>query len=156
MSLKEKSIELYEKHKELISESNLKEAERFAEDALKALREMLGSECGDIVTLDKQPGVTVFSIDGLLFRVIVGSHGYPNINVLVKCPVCETDVSVEVVYIRDIGRALVEPHFKYDCEKVLRTKKQVTDDKNGVVLGNDERLLSALRDFVAENMGSSI
>lgn len=48
MGLKEKAIESYEREKELTKESNIKEVEIFAENVLKSLENMLGSENGDI------------------------------------------------------------------------------------------------------------
>ena len=150
MNLKEKAIEVYEKEKELCKESEMREAEKFTEEALKALRDLIGEEHGDIVTLSKLPGDISFIIDGILFRA-GSSNGYPVINMVVKCDVCESEIISRVVYIRDIGRALAEPHSKYDCDQVLRLKKEMEDRKNGIVLSTEGRLLEALKDFVAEN-----
>lgn len=150
MSLKEKAIEEYEREKALIKESNLKEAENFAEKALKALKDILGDECGDIKIIVKQPGATSFRVDGMLFRVTT-SQGYHETNVVKKCPICETETTVRVLTLKDIGKALVEPHSKYDCDRMLEIKKELEDDKSGIVLSTEARLLEALRDFIKEN-----
>ena len=54
MSLKEKAIEVYEKEKELRKESETKQVEKFADDALKALIGIIGEECGNITVLSKK------------------------------------------------------------------------------------------------------
>lgn len=150
MSLKEEAIEAYEKEKELIKESNLREAEKFAEKALHSLRDIIGNEYGNMEIVVKQPGATSFSVDGILFRV-TSSHGYNEISVVKKCPICETVDTVRILNIKDIGKALVEPHSKYDCDRMLEIKKESDDGKNGVILSTEARLLEAMRDFVMEN-----
>lgn len=150
MSLKEKAIEVYKKEKELTKERELIEAEQFTKDALKVLNDMIGVEQDNITILSKQQANIDFCVDEVLFRA-VQSQGYPEINVIVKCPLCGTEIPSRVVNIRDIGRALVEPHFKYDCDQVIRLKKEMDDRKNGIAVGTEERLLSALKDFVSEN-----
>jgi hypothetical protein len=151
MSLKDKAIESYEKEKELKKKSEIKEAEKFAEEALKVLRDIIGGEYdNDVITLSKRPENISFSVDGVLFRA-TSSQGYPGIDIVVKCPECGTDIHSKVVYFGDIGRALAEPHFKYDCDQTIRLKKEMEDRKNGKVLDTNERLLEALRDFVNEN-----
>jgi len=157
MSLKEKAIEAYEKEKELIKESNLREAEIFAEKALKTLRDMIGEEYGNIKVVVKQPGATSFRVDGILFRVIA-SQGYYDINVIQKCPICEVEIATKVFNFKDIGKALVDLHNKYDCDRMFEIKKEMEDEKNGIVLSTEARLLAVLRDFIKENghMCSSI
>jgi len=150
MGLKEKAIGAYEEEKELIKESNIKEAETFAENALISLREILGDECGNIKIVVKRPGSTSFRVDGISFRV-TSSQGYSDISVIKKCPICETESTFRVSNLKDIGRALVEPHHKYDCDRMLEIKKQMDDEKNGKIISTEERLLAALRDFIQEN-----
>lgn len=151
MNLKEKAIEVYEKEKELRKESEMREAEKFTEEALKVLRDIIGEGHDNIVTLSKLPGDISFIVDGILFRA-GSNNGYPVINVVVKCDVCGSEIINRVVNIKDIGRALAEQHPKYDCDQVLRLKKEMEDRKNGKVLDVNERLVEALRDFVSENM----
>jgi hypothetical protein len=151
MDLKEKAIEVYEKEKESIKERELIAAEKFTEEALKILRDIIGEECDNIATLSKLPEDVSFTVDGMLFRA-GSANGYPVINMVVKCEVCESEIISRVVNIRDKGRALTEPHLKYDCDQVIRLKKEMEDMKNGKVLDTNERLLEVLRDFVSENM----
>lgn len=150
MSLKEKAIELYEKEKKLTAESNAREAENFAKKSLEALKEMLGNEYSDIKIVVKQPGATSFRVDGILFRVAT-QQGYHVTNIIQKCPICETELDIRVLNLKDIGKALVEPHVKYDCDRMLEIKKEMEQEKNGIVLSTDARLLEAIRDFVKEN-----
>src|SRR3989304_1652472 len=103
MGLKEKAIGAYEEEKELIKESNIKEAETFAENALISLREILGDECGNIKIVVKRPGSTSFRVDGISFRV-TSSQGYSDISVIKKCPICETESTFRVSNLKDIGR----------------------------------------------------
>jgi len=151
MNLKEKAVEIYEKEKELVKESEMREVGKFADEALKVLRDIIGEYCGDIITLSTLPDDISFRVDGILFRA-TSSCGHPNINVATKCPMCEAEIVSRVTSIRDIGRALAEPHFRYDCDKNIRLKKEYEDRKNGKILSTDERLLEAFRDFVSENM----
>lgn len=150
MNLKEKAIEVYKKEKESIKERELREEEEFAKEALKVLSDIIGVEQDNMTILSKQQGFIELCTDGVSFRA-VASQGYPEINVMVKCPLCETDIFSRVTNIRDVGRALVEPHFKYDCDQIIRLKKEKDDSKNGIAIDTEERLLSALRDFVSEN-----
>lgn len=150
MGLKEKAIEVYEKEKELVKKSNEKEAENFAEKALKSFEEIFGAECGDIEIVEKKPWATTFSVDGILFRVTT-SQGYNEINMVKKCPICEAVTTDRVLNIKDIGKALVEPHNKYDCDRMLEIKKEAGGGENGLVLSTEARLLEALKDFIREN-----
>ena len=150
MGLKERAIEEYEREKELVKESNLREAEKFAEKALHSLRDIIGNEYGDIEIVAKQPGSTSFRVDGILFRATT-SQGYYEINVVKKCPICEIETTVRVLNLKDIGKAIVEPHSKYDCDQMIETKKRMEDEKNGMVLSTEARLLEAFRDFIREN-----
>jgi hypothetical protein len=151
MGLKEKAIDSYKKEKELREQSEIRDAEKFAEEALKVLRDIIGGEYdSDVETLSKTPYNISFSVDGILFRA-TSSQGYPGINIVVKCPACGTDVYSKVVYFRDIGRALVEPHSQYDCDQAIRLKQEDSDRKNGRIMNTDERLLEALGDFVKEH-----
>jgi hypothetical protein len=147
MGLKEKAFDAYKRDRELIDESNIKEAENFAIKSLERLREVLGND-EDIITVDKQPGATTFSVDGILFRVN-SSDGYHVVNVVKKCSVCGTDNIAGVLDIKDIGRALAEPHSKYDCDRMLEIKK--SNESGDKVLSTEERLLEALREFIREN-----
>jgi hypothetical protein len=149
MSLKEKAIEMYKKQKESIKETELIEEEQFTKDALKVLIEIIGIEQENI-TISKHQGCIDFFTDGISFRAS-RSQGDPEINIMIKCPICETEIFSRVTQVRDIGRALVEPHFKYDCDQVIRLKKEIDDRKNGKVAGTEERLLSALREFISES-----
>jgi len=150
MGLKEKAVEAYETDKELTKKSIEKEAEIFAEKALKSLKDILGEECGNIEIVDKQPGATSFRVDGILFEVCA-SQGYPFVNVIVNCLICGNKINVRVFNIKDIGKALVEPHSKYDCDRALEIKKESDDEKNVLVLSTEARLLEALKDFIREN-----
>lgn len=150
MGLKEIAIEEYEKEKELIKDSNLREAEKFAEKALHSLRDIIGNEYGDIEIVVKQPGATSFRVDGILFMVNT-SQGYPIVSVVKKCSICEIENTVRVLNLKDIGRVLVEPHSKYDCDRMLETKKKLDDDKSGIILSTEARLVEVLRDFIKEN-----
>ena len=147
MGLREKAIDAYTRDRELIKESNIKEAENFARKALEELRKILGND-EDIIIVTKQPGATTFSADGISFRV-TSSEGYHVVNVIITCPVCGAETVTRVSYIKDIGRALMEPHSKYDCDRMLEIKKANESGYN--VLSTEERLLEAFKDFIREN-----
>ena len=155
MGLKEKAIEEYNRDRELIVQSNEREAEIFAERAFEELKKMLGNEYIDIMSLDKrsiivdkQPGAASFRIDGMLFRVI-SSQGFYVVDVVIICPVCGTETYNRIFGIKNIGKALVEPHSKYDCDRALEMKKE--NGGESMVLSTEGRLLEALKEFIREN-----
>jgi hypothetical protein len=161
MNLKERAIDEYKKERKLIEESNAKDAEIFANKAIHALQDIIGVQRADIITVEKQPGCVSFRVDDILFRVTT-SEGYHVVNIVQKCVVCGSDIYTRILDIEDIGKALTEPHFKYDCDQAVEIKKRLEKIKEenvgGKVLDVNERLISALKDFVAENdrMCSSI
>ena len=147
MGLRENAIEAYKKERELIKERDKIEAETFSRRALDALKDIIGREYTDIKTVVEQHGATSFSIDSILFRV-TSSQGYHVVNLVKTCPRCETETTVRVLNLKDIGMALVEPHSSYDCDKIIDMK----ENEEGVrVLSTEERLLETLRDFIREN-----
>lgn len=154
MNLKERSIEEYKKERKLIEENNVEEAEIFADKAIHALQDIIGVQRADIHTVDKQPGFASFRVDDMLFMVTT-SEGYHVINMICKCDVCGTDVNIRILDIKDIGKALTEPHFKYDCDQVMEMKKRLEkikeENEDWRSLDVNERLILALKDFVAEN-----
>lgn len=158
MGLREKAIGVYEREKDVAKVNRMKEADMFAEKALKYIREILGDgeeipdDCGDIIVLAKQPGSTSLRIDGILFSVSA-SDGYHHASAIKKCPVCGIEVDTMVFNLESLGKALVEPHNKYDCDRMLEIKKEMDDEKNGNIISTEGRLLLVLKDFVRENGG---
>lgn len=154
VNLKERAIKEYEKEKVLIEESNAREAEKFAEKALKALTDIIGEQGNIVTVVDKQPYCTNFSVDGMLFRVST-SESYDVIYMIRKCPICESDISIRICDLKDIGEALVESHSKYDCDQAIKTSERLKKMKDGhgheCELDTNEKLLEALRDFLLEN-----
>lgn len=166
MNLKERAIAEYEKEKKLTYEKNVKEAEIFADKAVVELQNFLGVRRVDIMTVDKQPCYTNFSVDDMLFMVSI-SGCYHVIDIIKRCDVCGHDTATRISNIGDIGRVLIEPHFKYDCEHAVeinkrnkrnkRNEKMKDGDEGGNELDVNKRLILALKDFVSENdMCSSI
>lgn len=154
MNLKERAIKEYEKEKVLIEESNAREAEKFAENALKALTDIIGEHGNIVIVVDKQPYCTAFNIGEMLFRVST-SESYYVIYMIKKCPICESDISTRICDLKDIGKALVEPHSKYDCDQAIKISEKLKKMKDGhgreCELSTNEKLLEALRDFLLEN-----
>lgn len=154
MNLRERATREYEKEKKLTDERNVEEAETFADKAVVELQNVLGVRRVDIMTVDKQPGYADFSVDDMLFRVSSSEYYYV-ITIIRKCSTCGSDFSTRILDLRDIGRSFIEPHFKYDCDQALKTKERLEkmkrENADGDVLSTEERLLAALKDFVAEN-----
>jgi hypothetical protein len=157
MDLKERAIDEYKKEKKLIEESNEKAAEIFADKAVYALQDIIGVRLADMYTVDKLPSSASFLVDDMLFRVTT-SEGYYVATMIRKCDICGTDVNTRIVNLKDIGEALVSPHLKYDCDRVLETKERLErmkmENEDEKVLITDRRLLSALKDFIEENCSS--
>jgi hypothetical protein len=151
MGLKEKAIEAFEIENESITEANMRKTEKFAENALQSLKDVIGNDYDigndcNIDIVDKQSWATSFIVDDLLFRVSASE-----VHLVQTCPRCQAEITDRVLDIKDIGKALVRPHNKYDCDRITESRMKEEKEKNGVVLGTDERLLEALRDFIREN-----
>ncbi len=150
MDLKEKAIKEYKRERHLTEENNKREADKFAEKSLHALRDIVGGNCGDIKVVIKMPGCTDFNVDGILFRVVT-SDGYPIVNIVRTCERCGINIESRVINLKDIGRALVEPHDKFDCDRIFKVKNDPDYDENAKVSITDRRLLEAMRYFIREN-----
>lgn len=148
MDLTERTITEYKKEKKLLEERRIKDVEIFADKALEELQNIIGVKCADITTVEKQLCSTSFMVDDLLFYVYK-SECYYVVTMIKKCPICGTNISDRVLNLKDIGRMLVEPHNKYECDRAIGIK--MDNDRNGKVLSTEERLLVALKDFVQEN-----
>ncbi len=145
MSVKTIAVEIYEKEKKLAEEKDAEEEKKFVEEAFNTLTKMIDVQRADVMMVVKQPGTVRLLADDVLFEV-KQFRGCFNVSVVVKCSRCGSEAIVGVLSMRDIGRALVEPHFKYDCDMEIEREK----NKNEKVLSSGERLLEALRDFMFE------
>jgi len=150
MDLKKKAIEEYKREKQLTDENYKKEADNFAEKSLHVLRDIVGGNYGDIKVVTKMPGCTDFNVDGVLLRVVT-SNGYPIVNIVRTCEKCGFNIESRVINLKDIGKALVEPHDKFDCERFFKLKNDPDYDENAKVSITDRRLLEAMKDFIREN-----
>jgi hypothetical protein len=150
MDLKENAIELYEREKQLAEENNKREADNFAEKSLHVLRDIIGGNCDDIKVVTKMPGCTDFNVDGVLLRVVT-SNGYPVVNIVHTCERCGIKIESRIINLKDIGKALVEPHNKFDCDRIFKLKNEPDYDENGKVTSYERRLLEAMKDFIREN-----
>lgn len=175
MGLREEAIGEYEKEQESIKDSNIIESEKFAEKSLKVLRDIIGdNHSGMIVVADKQSGSTSFIVDRILFRVTIPvglsleslprslpppplrpppqkPRQPPVVNVVQTCERCGIEIISTVKNLKDIGKALIETHSKYDCDKKKLDDDKNEDDKNEKLSNVEKKLLVALRDFVQEN-----
>lgn len=166
MGLLERAIGAYKEEKKKIKEINEKEAEEFAKKALERLNEIITendkSSCygndnndirtisrKDIRTISRKPGCTDFLVDGIHFRVTYSSHGYNDAYVIRICPMCRAEVSMCVLNLKDVGKALSEPHKKYDCDSTLEVNK--LNEEGIKILSTEEKLLEILREFIQEN-----
>lgn len=154
MDLADRAIAEYKKEQKLREESNIKAAEIFAEDAIKELQNIIGVERDDITIVDKQLYYASFRVDDILFRVTTCECCYV-VNMIQTCPTCGSEFGDRILNIKDIGRMLVEPHYKYDCEHALEMKKRMEklkrENDRGGILSTDEKLLTVLKEFVSEN-----
>ena len=150
MDLKEKAIEEYKREKLLTEENYKREADNFAEKSLHVLRDIVGDNYGDIKIVTKMPGCTDFNVDGVLLRVVT-SNGYPVVNIVHTCEKCGFNIESRVINLKDIGKALVEPHDKFGCDRIFKVKNDPDYDENAKVSITERRLLEAMKDFIREN-----
>lgn len=150
MDLKEKAIEEYKREKQLTEDNNKREAENFAEKSHYVVRDIVGGNYGNITVVTKMPGCTDFNVDGVLLRVTI-SNGYPVVNIVRTCERCGIQTESRVINLKDIGKALVEPHGTFDCDRIFKAKNESDYDENGKTTSNERRFLEAMKDFIREN-----
>ncbi len=147
MDLTDRAIAEYRKEQKLIEDENARTAEAFADKAAYALQDIIDVRRADMIITDKRPYSTSFIVGDVSFQVSA-SEDYCVVNMIRRCSLCGSDVMSKVLNLKDIGKMLVEPHNKYDCDRVVEMKKK----EEGVgIMTSEERLLEALKDFIAEN-----
>lgn len=150
MNLKESAMEVYEREKQLTEENYKREADNFAEKSLHVLRDIVEGHYDNMTIVAKVPGRTDFNVDGVSLRVVT-SNGYPIVNIVKTCTRCGTETEERIVSLKDIGRALIHPHDKFDCDRFFKVKNDPDYDENAKISINEQRLLEAMKDFIREN-----
>lgn len=143
MSLLDDAVKAYAKDQLEIKEAEEKEKKKLIDGVIQSIRERFGDNLKIELISDKE-GVT-FLVDGLLKMRARRSRGYYNIYLVQKCPKCDTEYEDHIVNLKNIGKALQEGHASYDCEKILKEKKEVKE------LTTEEKLVDVLRTFIREN-----
>ncbi len=161
MSLREIAINEYKKEQKTIEENNVREAEDFSDKAVKEFLKIVGIDnISGIVTLTKESHVfvvekginyTILMVDDIRFKVYASQY-YVVIEMMQTCPICGSTYFDRITNIKDIGKMLVRPHSKFDCDSILDIKKRATekDFETQNVSSTEKRLLEALKDFISE------
>lgn len=139
----EDAIQAYAEDQLENKEAEEKEKKRFIEDGIRSIREKFGDNLKIEVIFDKE-GYVAFLVDGLKMRVR-RHQGYHNTFLVQTCPKCGAEYEDHIVNIKNIGKAIMEGHSAYDCEKILKEREPVKE------LTTDEKLIDVLRTFVREN-----